>query len=81
MLRFKGPHKPEHAYGIVRMVSLMINTDLIDTIFLVTQKLHYCLLYLYFNSKSRGQCNHWIDHELSGFQQPAVQTTAQKFLS
>ena len=30
MLRGKGPHKPEFAYDIVRMHSLMIYTDLID---------------------------------------------------
>ena len=30
MLRGKGPHKPEFAYGIVRLHSLMIYTDLIE---------------------------------------------------
>ena len=30
MLRGKGPHKPEFAYDIVRIHSLMINTDLIE---------------------------------------------------
>ena len=30
MLRAKGPHKPEFAYDIVRIHSLMIYTDLIE---------------------------------------------------
>ena len=30
MLRRKGPHKPEFAYAIVRIHSLMIYTDLIE---------------------------------------------------
>ena len=30
MLRGKGPHKPEFAYDIVRIHSLMIYTDLIE---------------------------------------------------
>ena len=30
MLRGEGPHKPEFAYGIVRIHSLMIYTDLIE---------------------------------------------------
>ena len=30
MLRRKGPHKPEIAYDIVRIHSLMIYTDLIE---------------------------------------------------
>ena len=30
MLRGKGPHKPEFAYDIVRIHSLMISTDLIE---------------------------------------------------
>ena len=30
MLRRKGPHKPEFAYDIVRIHSLMIYTDLIE---------------------------------------------------
>ena len=30
MLRRKGPHKPEIAYDIVRILSLMIYTELIE---------------------------------------------------
>ena len=52
MLRGKGPHKPEFAYDIVRIQSLMIYTDLIEYISLATQKLHCCVAFLLFRSSS-----------------------------
>ena len=53
MLRGKGPHKPEFAYDIVRIHSLLIYTDVIEynnVVTLATRRLHCCVAFLLFRS-------------------------------
>ena len=53
MLRGKGPHKPELAYDIVRIHSLMINTDLIEYVIVGNTKVPVLRCFL-FSSKFRA---------------------------
>ena len=62
MLRGKGPHKPELAYDIVRIHSLMIYTDLIEYNIVGDTA---ALLSLYFEALGWRQYNYWTVHELS----------------
>ena len=80
MLRGNGPHKPEFAYDIVRIHSLMIYTDLIEyNIVADTKGSIAALLSLYFEAQVWRHYNYWTVHELSDIWQPAFQTAAQKF--
>ena len=63
MLRGKGPHKPEFAYELVRIHSLMIYTDL------QYRWRHNvsiaALLFFYFEAQVWRPYNYWTVHELS----------------
>ena len=50
ILRGKGPHKPDVAYNIVRIHSLMIYTDLIEYKSLATRNDLCCVAFLLFRS-------------------------------
>ena len=52
MLRRKGPHKPEFAYDIVRIHSLMIYTDLIEYKTFSDTKFPLLRCFLFFRSSS-----------------------------
>ena len=54
MLRGKGPHKPEFAYDIVRIHSLMIYTDLIEYNIVVTRRLHCCVVFFFISKLKSG---------------------------
>ena len=65
MLRKKSPHKPEIAYDIVRIHSLMIYKDLIEYNILGDTKasLLRCFLF-YFEAQGWRHYNYWTVHEL-----------------
>ena len=66
MLKGKGPHKPEFAYGIVRIHSLMIYTDLIEyNIVGDTKGSIAALLSFYFEAEVWRHYRYWTVHELS----------------
>ena len=66
LLRRKGPHKPEFAYDIVRIHSLMIYTDLIEYNIVGDTKapLLRCFPF-YFEAQGRRRYNYCTVHELS----------------
>ena len=65
MLRGKGPYKPEFAYDIVRIHSLMIYTDLIE--YNIVGDTKAPLLRCFFYSEAQGcrEYYYWTAHELS----------------
>ena len=54
MLRRKGPHKPEFAYDIVRIQSLMIYTDLIEYNFVGYTKAQLLRCFLFLSKLKAG---------------------------
>ena len=65
MLRGKGPHKPEFAYDIIRIHSLMIYTDLIEYNIFGDTKAPLLRCFFYFEAQVCRHYNYWTLHELS----------------
>ena len=70
MLRGKGPHKPEFAYDIVRIHSLMIYTDLIEYNIVGDPKVPLLRCFVFFEAQVWRHYNYWTKHELHDLRQP-----------
>ena len=65
MLRGRGPHKPEFAYDIVCIHSLMIYTNVIDYNIFGDIKAPLLRCFLFVSKLSWRHYNYWTVHELS----------------
>ena len=65
MLRGKGPHKPEFAYDIVRIHSLLIYTDLIEYNIVGDTKAPFLRCFRFFSKLKSRHYNYRTVHELS----------------
>ena len=64
----KGPHEPELAYGIVRIHSVIIYSDLVQYNIVGDKSSLATMLFLYLKAKGRRHYNNWTVHELSDIQ-------------
>ena len=64
MLRGKGPDKPEYAYDIVRIHSLMIYMELIEYSIVGDTKVPLQPCFFLFEAQGWKHYNYWTVHEL-----------------
>ena len=84
MLRGKGPHKPEFAYDIVRIPSLMIYTDLIEYNISGDTKAPLLRCFPFISKPKSGNIittGQYMNYQSFMNEQPATQTAPQKFFS